>query len=193
VGAEDRTTQDEELAVAIGLPSQTQLTELLDGEFTRVGYEIEDVSIDTRARPPRVAVIVDGDAPLDLDTAAALSRSASALLDGLDGIDDRYVLEVSSPGVERPLTSEKHFRRAHGRKVDVVLADGAQLTGRVGETREGTLSLVVRSGRDWSVRELPIDRIVKAVVQVEFSQPSKRELELTAQQPDPSVGREAGA
>src|SRR5262249_38906991 len=121
---DDRTTQDEELAVTTGLPSQTQVIELLGGEFARAGYEIEDVVIDTRARPPRISVIADGDTALDLDTIAALSRSASALLDGLNSIRDHYVLEVSSPGVDRPLTSAKHFRRARGRKVELALSDG---------------------------------------------------------------------
>ncbi|HEY1440667.1 MAG TPA: ribosome maturation factor RimP [Mycobacterium sp.] len=161
-----------------GLPSQTQVIELLGGEFARAGYEIEDVVIDTRARPPRISVIADGDTALDLDTIAALSRSASALLDGLDGIRDRYVLEVSSPGVDRPLTSAKHFRRARGRKVELALSDGSQLTGRVGETREDTIALVVREGREWAVRQIPLVEIVKAVVQVEFSQPGRAEMEL---------------
>src|SRR5258707_3443204 len=143
----DRTIQDEELAVATGLPSQTQVIELLGGEFARAGYEIEDVVIDAGARPPRITVIADGDAALDLDTITALSRSASALLDGLDGIADRYVLEVTSPGVERPLTSAKHFRRARGRKVELALSDGSQLTGRVGETCGDTMELVVRHDR----------------------------------------------
>jgi ribosome maturation factor RimP len=164
--------------VTTGLPSQTQVIELLGGEFARAGYEIEDVVIDTRARPPRISVIADGDTALDLDTIAALSRSASALLDGLDGIRDRYVLEVSSPGVDRPLTSAKHFRRARGRKVELALSDGSQLTGRVGETREDTIALVVREGREWAVRQIPLVEIVKAVVQVEFSQPAQAEVEL---------------
>jgi ribosome maturation factor RimP len=164
--------------VTTGLPSQTQVIELLGGEFARAGYEIEDVVIDTRARPPRISVIADGDIALDLDTIAALSRSASALLDGLDGIRDRYVLEVSSPGVDRPLTSAKHFRRARGRKVELALSDGSQLTGRVGETREDTIALVVREGREWAVRQIPLVEIVKAVVQVEFSQPAQAEVEL---------------
>ena len=161
-----------------GLPSQTQVIELLGGEFARAGYEIEDVVIDTRARPPRITVIADGDNPLDLDTIATLSRSASALLDGLDGIRDRYVLEVSSPGVDRPLTSAKHFRRARGRKVELVLSDGSELIGRVGETRDDTIALVVRAGRDWTVRQISLVQIVKAVVQVEFSKPAQAELEL---------------
>ena len=70
-----------------GLPTQTQVIELLGEEFARAGYEIEDVVIDPRARPPRITVIADGDTALDLDTIATLSRSASTLLDGLEGIE----------------------------------------------------------------------------------------------------------
>ncbi|MFI5507115.1 ribosome maturation factor RimP [Mycobacterium sp. NPDC051804] len=166
-----------------GLPSQKQVVELLDGEFARAGYDIEDVIIDATARPPRITVVADGDDGLDLDSAAALSRSASELLDRVDADATPYVLEVTSPGVDRPLTTEKHFRRARGRKVELTLSDGAQLTGRLGETRDGTVALVVRKGRgtELSVRELPIDQITKAVVQVEFSPPNKHELELAGQ------------
>ncbi|HUB55926.1 MAG TPA: ribosome maturation factor RimP [Mycobacterium sp.] len=168
--------------MAIGLPSQTQVIELLDGEFARAGYEIEDVVIDPRARPPRITVIADGDTALDLDTIAALSRSASTLLDEVKNLDGQYVLEVSSPGVDRPLTSEKHFRRARGRKVELALTDGTRFTGRVGEIADNTLMLVVRDdrARDWTVRPVPIGEVVKAVVQVEFSPPAQRELELAA-------------
>ena len=90
-----------------GLPSQKQVIELLDGEFARAGYEIEDVVIDTAARPPRITVVADGDEGLDLDSIAALSRSASELLDRLDSAQAGapYVLEVTSPGVDRPLTA----------------------------------------------------------------------------------------
>ncbi len=176
-----------------GLPSQTQVIELLGGEFARAGYEIEDVVIDSRARPPRITVIADGDEPLDLDTVAGLSRSASALLDGLDGASDNYVLEVSSPGVERPLTCAKHFRRARGRKVEIALSDGSQLTGRLGETRDDTVALVLRAGRDWTVRHIPLAEIVKAIVQVEFSPPAPEELELAGAVRDRPDRTEAGA
>lgn len=173
------------------LPSQQQVIELLDGEFARAGFEIEDVVIDGGARPPRITVIADGDDGLDLDSIAALSRSASELLDTVDPTtSSAYVLEVTSPGVDRPLTSEKHFRRARGRKVELTLSDGSQLTGRVGETRENSVCLVVseRGRGNYSVRELSIDDIAKAVVQVEFSPPNQRELELAGQ-----PGKGAGA
>ncbi|HEX7322238.1 MAG TPA: ribosome maturation factor RimP [Mycobacterium sp.] len=169
--------------MATGLPSQTQLIELLDADFARAGYEIEDVVVDVGARLPRITVVVDGDTPLDLDTAAALSRCASDLLDGADDIDGlrvsgSYVLEVSSPGVERPLTSPKHFRRARGRKVELRLTDGSGLIGRIGEVGEATLTLVTRAGSDWELRQLPMAEITDGVVQIEFSPPTERELEL---------------
>lgn len=175
--------------MATGLPSQTQVIELLDAEFSRAGYEIEDVVVDDRAPLPRITVIADGDTPLDLDTAAALSRSASDLLDGL-AFDARYVLEVSSPGVQRPLTAPKHFRRAHGRKIEVTLADETGVTGRVADVDDDVVTLVVRSGRDWERRRLPLSDIKRAVVQVEFAAPSARELELTGRQA-PDAGTEA--
>ena len=171
-----------------GLPSHKEVIELLDGEFARAGYEIEDVVIDTAVRPPRITVVADGDDPPDLDSIAELSRSASDVLDRID--TPPYVLEVTSPGVDRPLTTEKHYRRARGRKVELTLSDGSQLTGRLGEISEGTVRLVVREGAraDFSVRELPVGGITKAVVQVEFSPPNQRELELAGQS-----GKEASA
>jgi ribosome maturation factor RimP len=171
-----------------GLPSPKQVIELLDDEFARAGYEIENVVIDTATRPPHITVVADGDEALDLDSIAALSRSASDVLDRIDTAP--YVLEVTSPGVDRPLTTEKHYRRARGRKVEVTLSDGSQLTGRLGETRDGTVRLVVREGgrSNFSVRELPMEAITKAVVQVEFSPPNQRELELAGQS-----GKEASA
>ncbi|MDA4107416.1 ribosome maturation factor RimP [Mycolicibacterium holsaticum] len=173
-----------------GLPSHKQVIELLDGEFARAGYEIEDVMIDAGTRPPRIKVVVDADDGLDLDSLAQLSRSASQLLDRVDAKAAPYVLEVTSPGVDRPLTAEKHFRRAHGRKVELTLADGSQLTGRLGGTDGDAVRLVVREGRkaDFSVRELPLESIAKAVVQVDFSPPNPRELELVGRS-----GKEAGA
>ncbi|WP_370331829.1 ribosome maturation factor RimP [Mycolicibacterium hippocampi] len=163
------------------LPSQRQVIELLEGEFGRTGFDIEDVVIDTAARPPRITVITDGDAGLDLDSVAELSRVASALLDELDTAP--YVLEVTSPGVERPLTTEKHFRRARGRKVELTLSDGSTLTGRLGAVRGPTVDLVLRERArgEFAVRDIALDTIANAVVQVEFSPPNPHELELAGQ------------
>ena len=169
-------------AGSLGLPTPERVIELLDADFARAGYEIENVTVDPRPTPPRITVVADGDTPLDLDTVAELSRSASERLDTLDigaGTGpDGYVLEVTSPGVDRPLTQEKHFRRARGRKVEIQLADAGTLAGRIGATADGVVDVVVRDRTGFAVRRIPLTDIRKAVVQVEFSAPSAKELEL---------------
>jgi ribosome maturation factor RimP len=175
------------------LPSQQQVIELLAPEFARAGYDVEDVLVQETLKPPRIVVVADGDEGLDLDAVAALSRSASDLLDRLEestGELAPYVLEVTSPGVDRPLTADRHFRRARGRVVEMTLSDGSTLTGRLGEPGRGVLRLVVADGGPgkYSVREIPRDAVTKAIVQVEFSPPNRHELELARQS-----GKEAEA
>lgn len=164
------------------LPTQKQVHELLGGEFARAGYEIEDVVVNASARPPRITVVADGDSGLTLDAVATLSQSASELLDVLDSAETTpYVLEITSRGVDRPLTEEKHFRRARARKVEVVLADGGTVTGRIGHTGGGVVHLVIADKGKLSERCVKLSEIVKAVVQVEFSPPNQRELDLVEQ------------
>ena len=163
------------------LPSPQQVTELLEAEFARAGYDVDDVVVESSARPPRIVVVADADGGLDLDSLGTLSRLASDLLDQIDDGPDEaaYVLEVTSRGVDRPLTTERHFRRARGRKVEVTSTDGSQVVGRLGETADGVVQLVVADrGRTPKIRQLSTDDIAKAVVQVEFSSPNPLELEL---------------
>ena len=179
-GLPDRTTQDEELAVTTGLPSQTQVIELLDGEFARAGYEIEDVVIDARAQPPRITVIADGDTALDLDTIAALSRSASSLLDAARR--SRRQLRLGSdltrhrpPADQRQALSPRsgpQGRVGHGRR------DAGHRSSRRAARRHAEPGGSRRPARDWAVRPISLGGISKAVVQVEFSTPSQREMEL---------------
>ncbi|HYO01905.1 MAG TPA: ribosome maturation factor RimP [Mycobacterium sp.] len=166
---------------SVRLPSPQQVIELLEVEFGRAGYEVEDVVIESTARPPRVVVIADGDHGLNLDSLATLSRLASELLDQLDESADEapYLLEVTSRGVDRPLTAERHYRRAQGRKVEVTLTDGSQVMGRLGESTDGVVRLVVADRRaGLTIRELSILDVANTVVQVEFSSPNPLELEL---------------
>ena len=156
-----------------GLPSQTQVIELLGGEFARAGYEIEDVVIDTRARPPRITVIADGDTALDLDTIATLV----ALGIGFAGRPGQH---------PRPLRARGQLAR-RGPPADQreALPPGARPQGRTGAVgriaadRPGRRDARTTRSRwwsapaaDWAVREIPLDEIVKAVVQVEFSPPA---------------------
>lgn len=171
------------------LPSQQRVMELLGPEFARLGFEVDDVVVEAAARPPRIVIVADGDAGLDLEALATLSRLASEQLDALDESSDEapYLLEVTSRGVDRPLTAERHYRRARGRRVELTLTDGTQVTGRLGATADGSVDLVVAERHaKLGIRKFLIDDVAKAVVQVEFSSPNPLELELAG-----VTGREA--
>ncbi|MUM19931.1 ribosome maturation factor RimP [Mycobacterium sp. CBMA271] len=168
----------------MGLPSDDQVIELLAAEFSRSGVEIESVSVIEGVREgdlSRITVVVDSDSPVDLDAVAALSRTASALLDETDTGSVVYELEVTTPGVDRPLTTPAHFRRAHCRLAQIRLADGDELLGRIGSTNDDGVQVVLRKpvkGTGWIVRDLAFSDIENAVVQVEFKTPNPQELKL---------------
>jgi ribosome maturation factor RimP len=145
------------------------LLEVLAPVVSGLKLDLEDVSVSTVGRRSVVRVIIDGDDGVDLDAVAAVSRAVSDTLDadavsGFSGLGGPYVLEVSSPGVDRLLTEQRHWRRATGRLVEVPV-DGKNVTGRV--TRTDISGVVLEVGRahrtvDWSA-------LGAGKVQVEFS------------------------
>ena len=100
-----------------------ELEALLAPVMRAVGLDLESVRIGTAGRRRLLRVIVDADGGVSLDDIALVSREVSARLDGTGAMGDApYTLEVSSPGVDRPLTEPRHWRRAAGRLVRVPLA-----------------------------------------------------------------------
>ncbi|MFC4602959.1 ribosome maturation factor RimP [Rhodococcus kronopolitis] len=160
------------------VPSKEKVVELLSGLVERQGYDLEDVTVTQAGKHSVVRVMVDGDAGLGLDAVAELSRVISEVFDGVAEFGETpYTLEVTSPGVDRPLTELRHWRRARGRKVAVELAD-EELTARVGALGDGVVALVLPGKGGPTVREVALSDVLKAVVLVEFSKPSPAELEL---------------
>ena len=152
-------------------PADTgRLTRVLSPVVSAAGFDLESVRVTTAGRRRVLRVVVDADGGPSLDDIAVLSRSLSAELDssGVMG-EDAYTLEVSSPGVDRPLTEARHWRRAQGRLVRVPLAPGAP--GHPG-TVEGR---VINAGPDGVVldvagqqREFGYTELGPGQVQVEF-------------------------
>src|SRR5207344_632830 len=109
-----------------------------------------------------IRVTVDGDDGIDLDAVAVVARAVSEKLDESDGaFAGPYVLEVSSPGVDRPLTEPRHWRRAVGRLVTVEVGESS-VTGRVISGGDEVTLEVDRVQQSW-----PIAALGKAKVQVE--------------------------
>lgn len=128
------------------------------------GYDLEDVVIRQAGRRRLVQVVVDRDGGITLDDVAEASRACSEALDATDVVDGSYVLEVTSPGIDRPLTEPRHWRRNTGRLVEARLAEGAPVVGRVVEAGDDEVVLDVAGEQ----RTIPYAAIARGVVQLEF-------------------------
>ena len=145
--------------------NNARLLQLLEPAVTATGFDLEDVTVSPAGKRRVVRVVVDREGGVDLDDVAEVARAVSDLLDANpDLIETAYVLEVTSPGVDRPLTQPRHWRRAEGRLVKVTLADDT-VTGRITGSTDTDVTLDV----DGTPRTLLQAEVEKAVVQVEFS------------------------
>jgi len=140
------------------------LTEPLQG----LGLDLEAVEITPAGKRRVLRVAVDADGGVTLDHVADATREVSRVLDDSDVMGDQpYTLEVTSRGVDRPLTLPRHWRRNATRLVRVTLTDGSAVTGRVTSSTDDAVTLDV----DGSAREVALDDVAKALVQVEFNRP----------------------
>src|SRR4051794_41823867 len=143
------------------------------------GLVLEDVSVQAAGRRRIVRVIVDlpGDATggVPMDAVATVSQLLSQRLDDSDAMGGSpYVLEVTSPGVDRPLTERRHWRRNRTRLVKVATAEATALEGRLVEVDDDGIGVE----SDGVVTRLAWDRVASGRVQVEFNRPSKTEGEV---------------
>ncbi|MCW2680125.1 MAG: ribosome maturation protein RimP [Frankiales bacterium] len=158
--------------------SAARLRELVGPQVAATGHDLEDLTVTAAGKRSVVRVVVDKDGGVTLDDIADVSRSVSDVLDRLDETDPEllattYVLEVSSPGVDRPLTEPRHWRRNVKRLVTATLREGAPVTGRVLAADDDGVLLDV-SG---SEQRLAYADVVRGNVQVEFGRKTEDEEE----------------
>ncbi len=149
---------------------QDQIVAALAPVVQGVGLELEDVEVRAVGRRLVLRVLVDSDHGVTLDEVATASTAVAEALEHTDVLgDEPYTLEVSSPGVDRPLTLPRHWVRSLGRLVAVTRSGGPALTGRITSVTDTEVDLEVdEKGRKRHV-VIPLADITRAVVQVEFS------------------------
>src|SRR5580693_9207237 len=158
-----------------GAADAERIVGLLEPAVADMGMDLEDVKITSAGRRRVLRIVVDADGGVSLDDIALVSRELSATLDRAAAMGEAsYTLEVSSPGVDRPLTEPKHWRRALGRLVSVPLisgngagavADAQTVTGRIMGMDDHAVRLdVAGESREFSYAELGPGKI-----QIEFA------------------------
>ena len=150
-----------------GTSRRERLAALLRPVVVGAGYHLEEVVTTPAGRRTLVRVVVDGAGGVSLDQVAEVSRAISATLDANDGVvgPSPYVLEVSSPGVDRPLTQPRHWRATVGRLVQVTVAERGQVEGRLRAADDTGVVIEV----DGTPLAVPYPSLGKGRVQVEFN------------------------
>lgn len=161
------------------MPSPNDLAERLEpivaGAVGALGFDLDSLDVQQAGRKKLVKVVVDADDGIGLDEVAAASRAVSHVLDEHEHlIAGAYTLEVTSPGLSRPLIRQRHWQRAKFRLVKVTPKDGTPYLGRVGHAGEKSVRVLV----DERFKDVAYAGVTSAVVEVEFKQPPADHLKL---------------
>jgi ribosome maturation factor RimP len=157
-----------------GSVDEGRIADVIGPVVAAAGMDLESVRVTAAGRRRLLRVVVDSDRGVSLDDAAAVSRELSAALDAVAVMGDfPYTLEVSSPGVDRPLTDRRHWRRAVGRLVRVTVTDSAgseSVSGRIISADADAVTLDLER-EPKTRRRFPYAVLGPGAIQVEFGHP----------------------
>jgi ribosome maturation factor RimP len=146
-------------------------TEII-GPLTALDLDVEDVEITPAGKRRILRIAVDKDGGVTLDDVADATKEISRLLDESDAMGEQpYTLEVTSRGVDRPLTRPRHWRRNADRLVKVTTTDGETIEGRIATSDDVAACIHVGT----TTREISYADITRALVQVEFNRRASEE------------------
>jgi ribosome maturation factor RimP len=144
---------------------ESRLEAALADRLRALGLDIEAIELTPAGKRRVLRIAVDKDGGVTLDDVADATRAVDEVLETSDIMGEQpYTLEVTSRGVDRPLTLPRHWRRNEGRLVKATLVEGGQVTGRIGASDEDGVALTV----DGAERRLAYAEVAKALVQIEF-------------------------
>jgi ribosome maturation factor RimP len=159
---------------AVGPVNDKRLAELIEPVVAAAGMDLESVRMSVAGKRRLLRIVVDGDHGVSLDDAADVSREISAMLDEANALAEvPYTLEVSSPGVDRPLTEPRHWRRAVGRLVKVKVTGEPAVEGRIVAADADGVTLDL-AGRE---RRFGLGELGAGAIQIEFGRIPDAELD----------------
>ena len=125
------------------------------------GNYLEELTITSAGKVKILTVIVDSDSHLNLDQITAVTKEISEIIEALEELgDSAFTLEVTSPGIDRPLTKPRHWRKNFDRLVKITMISGQDIKGRIGEATETTVFV--------GDQKVSFEDIKRAVLEIEF-------------------------
>jgi ribosome maturation factor RimP len=146
--------------------SSAALTPHIEPLVMALGLDLEEIEVSRAGRRSVVRIIVDKDGGISLDEVASLTREVSKAIDADPAFGDQpFTLEVTSPGVDRPLTAPRHWRRNIGRLITITSASGEKILGRITSAADESVDLDVRG----TVQTFLYTGIKRAQIEIEFN------------------------
>ena len=128
-----------------------------------LGFYLEDVTITSAGRRSMLTVIVDGDTHLSLDQVTSATKAIGEIVESIQSLGETpFTLEVTSPGLDRPLTKVRHWQKNINRLVKVVLLDGSEIKGRIKNVNEVSATV--------DEKNINYSDIKRATLEIEFKQ-----------------------
>ena len=135
------------------------------------GYELADVELKRERRGTLVRLYVDKEGGIGLEDLQAVSEEVSAILDAEDPVPTAYTLEVSSPGLDRPLKTEADYRRFLGRLARLSTYEPVEgrrhWTGRLASFEDGVVGVTLEK-EGGTLCRIPLAKIAHGRLEVEF-------------------------
>lgn len=143
------------------------LTKLLTPAVTRAGFVLEEVTVTPVGKRRLVAVVVDcEDRNPSLDEVTVVSKEVSAILDNYTQMGEMpFTLEVTTPGIDRPLTLGRHWKKNVGRLVKITPKTGEKYIGRIASVKENAVTIEMKGKES----EISFAEISRAQIEVEFN------------------------
>jgi ribosome maturation factor RimP len=147
-----------------------KITELVQPAVESAGFFLEDVHVVSPGKHRIITCVVDGHTPLNLDQVTSVSRDISELLDAADFMDETaFTLEVTSPGVDRPLTLARHWQKNLNRLVKVVKQDASSVNGRITTIKDSQVILIEDIKGKSKEHIVQFADVKRATVEIEFN------------------------
>ena len=145
----------------------SNIEELLTPAISRAGFILEEVKVTPVGKRRIIAVIVDcADRNPNLDEVTVVSRTVAEALENYSQLGDQpFTLEVTTPGVDRPLTLPRHWRKNVGRLVKVTRIDGTSASGRIVTVNEDNATLLGKTGEE----VIEFADVKRAQIEIEFN------------------------
>jgi ribosome maturation factor RimP len=148
------------------MSNKEQVAAVITPAIQALGFYVEDISITSAGRRSMLTVIVDGDTHLSLDQVTVATKAISEIVENLPTLGNNpFTLEVTSPGLDRPLTKPRHWRKNKDRLIKIVLNDGKEITGRIKDSTDDQVIV--------DEQKVAFVDIKRATLEIEFKQVNK--------------------